>query len=277
MTLFKINNVKIKVNFSLLILSVIWIYAGQGSVLFTMITVVALHEFFHVFVARLLGLTTEKIELYIFGGEAEIRNINDNYTFEAIIASSGPFLSLFSGFLWERGNSIGILPQWHDFVVFSYSIALINLLPVYPLDGGRVLGCIFKSLFGEKRGKVLIKVSGITVASVFLIKCVFELFYFKKSDYIVMAVFMFTASITATKNPRSTVFREKYWKSEKVKIIKAYENDKIIECLNNMSGNYFYCVIAVDEKENVLGFFTEKQLLDGVMNNTETTFKEYCP
>ncbi len=277
MTLFKINNIKIKLNFSFLLLCVLWIYAGQADVLFTMLLVVLIHEGFHVFTAGLFGLITEKIELFPFGGEAEINNINDNYVYEAIVAASGPFISLFTGFLWERGYDIGLLPQWRDFVDFSYSIAIINILPIYPLDGGRVLGCILKGVCGEKRGRRITVISGIIIASAFLIKCIYELIFLKASNYIVMAVFMFTASLMVIKNPRRIIFREKYWKSEKVKIIKAYEKDKVIQCLKNISGNYFYCVLIVDENENVISVFSEKQLLDGVMNNTELTFKELYP
>lgn len=277
MTLFKINNICIKLNFSFLIICVLWIYAGQTDVLFTMISVVLLHEGFHVFVAGLLGLTTEKIEFFPFGGAAEIKNINDNYIYEAIIAVSGPFISLFTGFLWEKGYSIGILPQWRDFVDFSFNIALVNILPIYPLDGGRVLGCILKEICGEKKGRKITILSGIIIAIVFLIKCLYDLLVFKDSSYIVMAIFMFIASLMAIKNPRRISFREKYWKSKKVKIIKAYENEKVIECLNNMVGNYFFCVLAVDKDENVLGIYTEKQLLDGVMNNTNLAFKDFYP
>ena len=275
MTLFKINNIHIKLNFSFLILCVLWIYAGQTDVLFTMIFVVVLHEGFHIFIARLFGLTTEKIELFPFGGAAEIKNINDNYIYEAIVAASGPFISLFTGFLWQRGHNIGLLPQWRDFVDFSFNIALVNILPIYPLDGGRILGCILKEIYGEKKGRKTTVISGIAVATAFLIKCLYDLFALKKSSYIIMAIFMFTASLMAIKNPRRISFREKYWKSEKVKIIKAYENEKVIECLNNMGGNCFFCVLKVDKDENVLGIYTEKQLLDGIMNNTNLTFKDF--
>ena len=274
MTLFKINNVHIKLNISFIILCVIWVYAGQTVVLFTMISVVLIHECFHVFVAKMLGLYTEKIELFPFGGAAEIKNINDNYVYEAIIAASGPFISLFTGFLWERGWEIGILPQWRDFVDFSFNIALVNILPIYPLDGGRVLGCIMKEVFGEKKGRKITVISGITVSTVFLLKCIYDLFVLNNSSYIVMSVFMFTASFMQIKNPRRIVFREKYWKSDKVKIVKAYENEKILNCLNNMNGNCFYCVLAVDKNENYLGIYTEKQLLDGIIKDTNLIFKE---
>lgn len=274
MTLFKINNIYIKVNFSFLILCVIWIYAGQTGVLFTMIAVVLIHEGFHAFVARLFGFSIEKIELFLFGGAAEIKNINDNYVYEAIVAASGPFISLLSGFLWEKGYNIGVLPQWRDFVDFSLDIALINILPIYPLDGGRVLCSILKEIFGEKKGRKITVLSGITVSTVFLLKCLYELVALNKSSYIVMSVFMFTASLMSIKKPRRITFREKYWKSEKVKIIKAYESEKIIDCLNNMSGNCFFCVLIVDKDENAQGIYTEKQLLDGIMNNTNLDFSE---
>ena len=82
--------------------------------------VLLIHELFHAFVAFLFGFHTEKIELYPFGGAAEIRGISDDYILDAIVAAAGPLISLFIGFLWEQGAINNILPQSDDFVRFSY-------------------------------------------------------------------------------------------------------------------------------------------------------------
>lgn len=276
MTLFKINNIKIKVDITFVAMCLLWGYSGNFNVFFTMTFVIILHEFFHVFIARLFGLTTESIDLYPFGGAAEIKGIKDNYVFEAIVASAGPFISLITGFLWERGQGIGILKEWPHFIEFSYSVALINFLPVYPLDGGRVLNATLKGIFGAKKGRKITLISGIIISTIFLLKSIADIILFNQSNYIIMAIFMFFASIKAIKNPRSINFREKYWKNENVKIIKAYENERVRDLLQNINGHCFFCVLVVDKNENVLGIFSEKQLLDGLMINTEITLKHFC-
>jgi len=273
--LIRINSVKIKFNLSFLLLCVLWIYAGQIITFVTMTFAVLLHEFFHIFVAHMFGFHTESVELFPFGGEAQIRGIEDKYVFEAVVASAGPFISLFSAFLWEKASMVNILPDWNSFVDFSYNIALINLLPIYPLDGGRILSCALKSIWGENKGRKITVIFGISVASIYFVKCLYGIIFFDGNEGIVMATFMLIASLKAIKKPRRYIFREKYWKNENVKIIKAYEKEKVIDILNNFSGNNFYCVLAVDDNENTLGIFTEKQLYDGILKNNGITLKTF--
>lgn len=270
----KINNVKIKINFSFLLLCALWLYVGQITTFLTITFAVLLHEFFHIFVATLFGFHTESVELFPFGGEAKIRGIEDKYVFEAIVASAGPFISLLSAFLWEKGTIIGVLPAWGEFVAFSYSIALINLLPIYPLDGGRILCSGFKGMFGENKGRRYAVLSGVIISSGYFIKCLYEIYTIQKSDSIVMASFMLVASLKAIKKPRRIIFREKYWKNENIKIIKAYGSEKIMDVFEKFSGNNFYCILTVDENENTLGIFTEKQLYDCMLKNSQLTLNE---
>lgn len=270
----KINNVKIKINFSYILLCLLWLYGGQLFEFITISFAILLHEFFHAFVAFLFGFHTESIELFPFGGEAKIRGIEDNYVLEAIVASAGPFVSLISAFLWEKGHNAGILPSWGEFTSFSYNIALINLLPIYPLDGGRILMAVFKGIWGEEKGRKGAVWVGITFSMLYFLKCVFDIIFLKHISGIVMALFMLTASIKTIKKPRREIFREKYWKNENVKIIKVYKNEKATDVLKKFNGSNFFCVLAVDEKENFYGFFTEKQLFDGILKNNCITLKD---
>lgn len=239
-----------------------------------MAATVFFHEFFHVFVASLFGFHTESIELFPFGGAAEIRGIEDNYIQEAIVASSGPLISLLSGFLWERGVMYALLPQADDFVSFSYNIAMINLLPIYPLDGGRVLMCALKGLNGDNKGRKQAVYIGIIFSSVFFLKCIFELVFFKITEDIVMASFMLTASLKTIKKPPSISLREKYWNNENVKIIKVQGNQKISDVLKNFNGNCFYCVIVVNKEQKIIAILTEKQVFEYALKDSTLTISQ---
>ena len=148
MTVFKINGTKIKLNISIVLICVLWIIAKKMNVFLVMTAVILFHEIFHAFVAHLFGFHTESIEIFPFGGEAVIRGLEGNFVQEAIVVASGPLLSLFTGFLWAEIHSDGGM-----FTNFSYSVAMLNLLPVYPLDGGRLLMCVLKGVMGEKKGR----------------------------------------------------------------------------------------------------------------------------
>ncbi len=276
MTVAKINNTKVNINFTVIILCALWLFAGKLDVFIIMTAVVLIHELFHAFVASLFSMNTESIEIFPFGGAAEIRGIEDNYVYEAIVASAGPFISLLSGFLWEKSGVLSILPQSEMFVSFSYNVAMINLLPIYPLDGGRILTCIFKGLFGEKKGRKRAVYLGIVISVIIFIKSVYDIVIYNNSEGIIMSLFMLTASIKAIKKPASISLREKFWKNEQVKIIKQYDDKKILDVLNNFNGNCFYCVLVVDEEEKFRAFLTEKQIFEGAIKNSTSTLGDLC-
>lgn len=121
---------------------------------FLMTTLVALeHELAHAFAAARLGYRLNKIFLMPYGavidGDLKGVSLKDEIT----VAISGPLCNLFTaaGFaaLWWFFPATY---AYTDIACFlSLSIALVNLLPAYPLDGGRVLNCALTLFFLNKK------------------------------------------------------------------------------------------------------------------------------
>ncbi len=235
----------------------------------------SLHELAHVFMAKLLKLETASITFYLFGGSAEIKGIEQDNIKEGIIASLGPLSSVFTGFLWECGAKHGILPVWQEFVDYSYTIALINLLPIYPLDGGRILMCTLKGIFGKIKGRKIAITVGIILSCAYFIKNVLSLILWGRASGIVMATFMLISSLKARKSPNTLENREKTWgKNENIKIIKAYDNESLLNVSKNIWGNNFYLLLVVDKNHNVVGYLTEKQINDALLYNSAYTLTQ---
>jgi Zn-dependent protease/CBS domain-containing protein len=105
------------------------------------------HEFCHSLVARHYGLPMKGITLFIFGGIAEMSEEPRNPKTEFLMAVAGPvssfLLALVFYALWITGHRLG----WGELVygIFGYLafinmvLAVFNLLPAFPLDGGRIL------------------------------------------------------------------------------------------------------------------------------------------
>ncbi len=124
-------------------------------VIYTVTAVV--HELGHSFVASNAGYKLDKITLMPYGAVVSGQIEGLNFADEIKIALAGPFINfavaLFFMATWW------IFPETYAFtdvvVSANLSMALINLLPVYPLDGGRVLwASIAKSFGGDKARKV---------------------------------------------------------------------------------------------------------------------------
>src|SRR5882762_215253 len=107
------------------------------------------HELAHALMARAEGIEIEEIVLHPFGGLARLRTEPQNPRAELRIAVAGPAASFLFGLLAFGGSQIAALGDYAaTFVVFfliaagNFLLALFNLLPGYPLDGGRVLRAI---------------------------------------------------------------------------------------------------------------------------------------
>ncbi len=97
------------------------------------------HEFGHAAVARRYGVQTESIDLWALGGVARLDRESPSPKADGLIALAGPGVSLLIGGV-ATGVAIGLRSEvlgWIGFV--NLLLAVFNMLPGAPLDGGRVL------------------------------------------------------------------------------------------------------------------------------------------
>jgi Zn-dependent protease/CBS domain-containing protein len=111
---------------------------------------IVFHEFWHSYVARRYGLPISGITLFIFGGVSEMTEEPERPGVEFFMALAGPFSSfVLAGIFYAVVLAIrktAPLPVHAVFAYLAYINVLLgffNLLPAFPLDGGRVLRSIF--------------------------------------------------------------------------------------------------------------------------------------
>lgn len=117
---------------------------------------IILHELSHSLVARKFGLPMKGITLFVFGGIAEMDEEPPSPKAEFFMAIAGPLASIAIGFICIAIMNVGINFAWPSppIMVLNYLgviniiLAIFNLLPAFPLDGGRVLRSI---LWGWKK------------------------------------------------------------------------------------------------------------------------------
>jgi Zn-dependent protease/predicted transcriptional regulator len=105
------------------------------------------HELSHSLVARAYKIRVDSITLFVFGGVARITNEASKPIQEFNIAIAGPIASLLLGGLFYAltlffpyGTMVGALALW--LAGINVTLAVFNLLPGFPLDGGRVFRAI---------------------------------------------------------------------------------------------------------------------------------------
>ncbi len=130
-----------------------WIIGIVSSLLF-FASVVA-HELAHSIVARINGIPVKSITLFIFGGIAQITREATKASAELKMAAAGPACSLVLGglfgllWLFSRGISEPIAAMTSWLALVNVILAVFNLIPGFPLDGGRVFRSILWRFTGN--------------------------------------------------------------------------------------------------------------------------------
>lgn len=120
---------------------------------------VVLHELGHSLVAQSAGVKVRSITLMMLGGVSAIEQIPERPHFEFKLAMVGPLVSLVLGgiLLWLRSVTASPDLQFLSYWLGTANITLgiFNLLPAFPLDGGRALRSLLASRMGMVRGTQL--------------------------------------------------------------------------------------------------------------------------
>jgi Zn-dependent protease len=133
---------------------VAWVTAAAGAL--GLFLCILLHEFAHALVARRHGLRVGSVTLFIFGGVGDLRDEPPTPQTEFWVAVAGPALSAALALLFALPFVAGIpLPAparalLHWLLLANTLLAAFNMLPAFPLDGGRV----FRSLVWRSTGNL---------------------------------------------------------------------------------------------------------------------------
>jgi Zn-dependent protease/CBS domain-containing protein len=170
--IFRVAGIQLRIHITFLLL-IAWLafgyYAQGGSaaaasrVIFVLLLFlcVVLHEFGHAFAAKAFGINTPDITLLPIGGVARLERMPEEPVQELIIAVAGPLVNvvialglfvaggsqaLFNPSTVEGGG--GLIAQ---LLTINIMLVLFNLLPAFPMDGGRVLRALLATRMSYAR------------------------------------------------------------------------------------------------------------------------------
>jgi Zn-dependent protease len=125
------------------------------AVVFAVFGCVALHEFGHALAAMYYGIRTRDITLYPIGGVARLENMPERAWPEIVVALAGPAVNVaiaagiaglmaLDGLSVSDGLKAGLSLEafWAQLLVINLGLVAFNLLPAFPMDGGRVFRAV---------------------------------------------------------------------------------------------------------------------------------------
>ena len=136
---------------------------------------VLLHEFGHALTARWFKIPVHSIRLFIFGGVAQFEHEPEKASYEFWISLAGPAVNILLGLLLLLAEPVF---TGHEFplaivkylAIINIILGVFNLIPGFPLDGGRVLRAILWSLNHDfRKSTVWAALTGRVIAFLFII------------------------------------------------------------------------------------------------------------
>ncbi|HSE22539.1 MAG TPA: site-2 protease family protein [Pyrinomonadaceae bacterium] len=174
------------------------------------------HELSHALMGRAEGIDIEEIVLHPFGGLARLRNEPESPGAEFRIAVAGPaasfvfavvgFLLMFLAMIWGYSTIAGVL-----FLISAGNLllAVFNLFPGYPLDGGRVLRALLWRRTGDIQSATrMAGICGMLIAAILIIFGVYMAIapnfraYFMGFWSVLVGLFLFDAAYSVVRHAR---------------------------------------------------------------------------
>lgn len=228
----------------------ICIYFNWFNKIFYYVITVTLHEYGHYVVANHYGYKMESL-VYSLSGAGITTNANFKARDEIKISLAGPivnvFLILIIICLWW------IFPlsylYTYDFLICNIVVLIFNILPIYPLDGGRVIVSIL-TIKNYNRNTVLKwnKIFCLILASILFALFVISIFYKINFNLLITSMFLTINTITTDTNKyfdKIKTLNKKQDKPLEIKTFRVYENNKS-QLLKYLSKDY----ISIFENNN---------------------------
>jgi stage IV sporulation protein FB len=163
----RIGGTVVKVHVTFLLLLGLFLVAGGVAAVVLILAVfacVVAHEFGHVLMARRFGVHTPDVILLPIGGVARLERMPERPSQELLVALAGPAVTLvlaivFYAILRATGAVPSLVPTLaiegtsllDDLYRINVVLLLFNLIPAFPMDGGRVLRALLASRMGLPR------------------------------------------------------------------------------------------------------------------------------
>lgn len=274
------EKIKVKIHPTFIVFACLLIYFGQSVLFFNYLIVMFVHEFAHAFVAKRLGYNIKNIKLIPFGISLNMNADNLMPKDEIKIALAGPivnlFLSLVTISIWW------LFPESYNYsYIFCYAnfvTAIFNLIPAFPLDGGRVLLSLLKQKYSLKNSIKFCKIINVVISVLLLFLFVWSCFISINFTYLFVIFCVLSGVLDNNKMQNYTLINygvlKKIGRVVKLKQIVISQNEPLYRVCKYIDNFSYLSISVLNEDKNIIFVFTESDFLKLFEKyNASTPFK----
>lgn len=251
-------------------------FVGALHTLIMAYCVVSVHELFHLFAALLLRVRAGCIIVMPFGMTLRLSdNIIKEPVKETLVALAGPLANacMLCVGIFLKNYYIWAEQSFFLFWYLNWITMILNLLPVLPLDGGRVMRAALTHAFGYLTGMKIMRrltmmVSGVLMAAGLVLLAVTRL----NISLVMVAAFLIYNMVEEKRRGDILVMRELLRSKEKLlkervintKILAAAENTPAKKILKQLNYDRYH-LIYVEQSRGGGRFISESELIEAVL------------
>lgn len=238
------------------------------------------HELAHLLTAKAYGFRVVGLELFPFGGAAYCDDLFEGRKIEeSIMALAGPVFNLVLLFAAQSLRWLGYWngPSGEDFVRINFWLAAFNLLPILPLDGGRVARALFSDAFGFVRTTKVFARLG-QVFGGFLVIAGLTLLGKENSvgsliTFLILALFFLLSGKKEMESARIVFLRQLTRKKEellhkglmKSKVLTAYAETPLVRIVEELTPDRYALIHLPGKDFQTEKMLTETQVVEGML------------
>lgn len=196
---------RIRIDLKIIIFMVLFILTHQIKIYLIIMFFSIIHEMGHIIMGIIMKMRVDKVELMPLGLSVSfkkdlnyINSENDVLEIKKIcVAVAGPLVSFLLIVLYTYIKPLYISQL--DAIYSNFLILIFNLIPLYPLDGGRIVKGILNIKFGERKSRILInRISNITMICITIMSSI-AVYYFKNIAIFLVCIFLWIITLQENK------------------------------------------------------------------------------
>ena len=205
---------KIRIDLKIIIFLILFYLTNQIRIYLIILFFFIIHELGHLFTGLALKLKPENIEIMPYGLSVKLKTnpedvnkkIGKGNILEVkkiIIALAGPIVSFILSIIFFNIDPIFITKQ--DAVYSNILILLFNLIPLYPLDGGRIIKGILHIKYGNKFSKKFVYIMSNMIMIILSFIFSIAVFYFQNIAYFLICILLWIITLEENKKYRNYI------------------------------------------------------------------------